>query len=140
MVLVDSSVWIEAARRSGELGCKVGLEALLEEYEATLCPPVRLEVLGGARKEDRARLEASFAILPFQGLSSDTWARAVRNVWKLRDAGLTVPWNDLLVGTLSVEMGCRVYAKDRHFEQMAGIGVRLYVPGYGGSYAPDTGG
>jgi predicted nucleic acid-binding protein len=141
MVLVDSSVWIEAARRGGDLGCKVGLEGLLEEYEATLCPPVWLEVLGGARKEDRGRLELAFAVIPHRELSGATWTRAVGNVWKLRDAGLTVPWNDVLVGTLSVELACRVYAKDRHFEQMREVlGVRLYEPGYGGQYAPDTGG
>ena len=59
MVLVDSSVWIEAARRQGDLGCKVALESLLEEYEAAWCSPVRLEVMGGARKEERRGLAAS---------------------------------------------------------------------------------
>ena len=57
MVLVDSSVWIESLRRTGRLEVKVALEALLEAYEAQFCPPIRLEVLGGARKEDRRRLE-----------------------------------------------------------------------------------
>ena len=57
MILVDSSIWIEAARRQGDLACKVALEAILEEYEAALCSPVKLEVLGGARKEERGRLQ-----------------------------------------------------------------------------------
>ena len=53
MVLVDSSVWIEALRRDGNVHVKVALESLLQEYEATFCGPVKLEVLGGARKQDR---------------------------------------------------------------------------------------
>lgn len=141
MVLVDSSVWIEAARREGDLACKVGLESLLGEYEAALCTPVRLEVLGGARKEDRRRWEAAFSILPCFQVTEAVWHRAVGNAWRLRDAGITAPWNDILIAALSMEQGCRVYAKDRHFEAMGTVlGVRLYAPGYGGSYASDAGG
>lgn len=141
MVLVDSSVWIEAARREGDLSCKVGLESLLEEYEATLCSPVRLEVLGGARREERRRLEGGFAVLPYVAPSDRTWRQAVLLAWKLRDAGVGVPWNDILVATLSIEHGCRVYARDRHFDLMGQhLGLRLYAPGYGGAFAPDVGG
>ena len=48
MVLVDSSVWIEALWREVNVHVKLALEALLEEYEAAWCGPVKLEVLGGA--------------------------------------------------------------------------------------------
>ena len=56
MVLVDSSVWIEALRRKGDLGVKVGLEALMEADGAVISGPVLLEVLGGSRPRDRTRL------------------------------------------------------------------------------------
>ena len=59
MVLVDSSVWIEGLRRKGRLDIKVALEALLEAYEAQICAPVRLEVMGGAKKEERRKLETA---------------------------------------------------------------------------------
>jgi predicted nucleic acid-binding protein len=138
MVLVDSSIWIEAGRKAGDIAVKVGLEGLLEEYEAALCSVVRLEVLGGARPEDRRRWEAAFGVLPFQSVDERTWIMAVRHGWRLRDAGVAVPWNDLLLASLSIELGWRIYARDRHFNQMQGIiGVRLYEPGCGGQYAPD---
>lgn len=138
MVLVDSSVWIEAARRSGDLGCKVGLEGLLEEYEASCCGVVLLEVLGGARKENRGRLERSFQCIPYLAMDDAAWRRARQAVWKLRDAGQVIPWNDILVATLALTAGHRVYARDRHFEVMRDLqGVRLYEPDYGGKFRPE---
>lgn len=139
MVIVDSSVWIEAARRQGDLACKVALEALLEEYEAALCSPVRLEVLGGARKEERKGLAAGFAVIPYMPVTETTWKLALENAWRLRDAGLQAPWNDVLIASLSMEHACRVYARDKHFDLLTRVfGVRLYEPGYGGSFAPDS--
>jgi predicted nucleic acid-binding protein len=136
MVIVDSSVWIEAARRQGDLACKVALEALLEEYEAVLCSAVRLEVLGGARKEERRGLAAGFAVIPYIPVTETTWKLALENAWRLRDAGLQAPWNDVLVASLSIEQGCRVYARDKHFNLMQQVlGIQLYQAGYGGSYA-----
>jgi predicted nucleic acid-binding protein len=138
MVLVDSSVWIEAARRQGDLACKVALEALLEEYEAALCSPVRLEVLGGARKEERRALAAGFAVIPYVQTTETTWNLALENGWRLRDAGVQAPWNDLLIASSSIEHGCRVYARDKHFDLMQRVlGIRLYEAGYGGSFAPE---
>ena len=138
MVLVDTSVWIEATRRDGDLAYKVGLENLLEEYEAAWCSPVKLEFMGGARKEDRKKLEFWFECLPYRAIGEKHWEAAKLNAWKLRDKGLTLPWNDILIGTLANELGWRVYAKDQHFEVMSKhIGVRLYQSGYGGRYEPD---
>lgn len=139
MVLVDSSIWIEAARREGDLLVKVSLEALLGEFEALLCPPVRLEVLGGARADTRKRLGAYFSVLPYLHVLEKDWQAAVAHAWKLRDRGLTAPWNDILIATLAVRANCRVYARDKHFEAMAPLlGFSLYRPGYGGSYSDDN--
>jgi predicted nucleic acid-binding protein len=137
MVLVESSVWIKAIRRDGELAYKVGLEALLEEYEATLCGPVRLEGLGGARQGERVKLIRRFAILPRVRTEEPTWELAMEFSSKLRDNGLAIPWNDILIAAIAHQQLCRDYAKDKHFDDMAQIlGVRLYEPGFGGSYHP----
>lgn len=138
MVLVDSSVWVEASRRQGDLACKVALESLLEEYEAAYCSPVRLEVLGGARKEERRAMMAGFSVIPYIQVGESTWQLALQNGWRLRDAEVHVPWNDLLVASASMEQACRVFARDKHFEAMEKvIGIRLYQPGYGGSFSAE---
>ena len=137
MVLVDSSVWIEAARREGDFACKVGLEGLLEAAEAIFCGPVRMEVLGGARPQDRRRLTAYLDCIPYKEIEDGAWDSAKDCAWRLRDKGQTIPWNDILIGSLALRWECRVYAKDHHFESMRKVlGLRLYTPGYGGSFNP----
>ena len=106
-----------------------------------LCGPVRLEVLGGARQVDRKRMAAYFDCVPYRAMTDDAWAFALDCAWRLRDKGHTIPWNDIVIGSLSVRWTCRVYSADAHFELMRDvIGVRLYQPGYGGMYQPDIGG
>lgn len=135
MVLVDSSVWIEAARRNGDLVYKVGLEGLLEAAEAMHCGVIRLEVLGGAHAHDRKRLSAYFDCIPYKSFDDRAWDFAKEQAWRLRDKGHSIPWNDILIGSLALNWDCRVYAKDRHFEIMRDIiGIRLYEASYGGSY------
>jgi predicted nucleic acid-binding protein len=139
MVLVDSSVWIEALRRDGNVNVKLALENLLEEYEASWCGPVKLEVLGGARVQDRKKLEAQFSCIPYFPMADAAWDSAKNLAWRLRDKGCTVPWNDILIAALSVKADCRIYAVDKHFQMMyeSGAGIRLYCPGYAGKYDPN---
>lgn len=136
MVLVDSSVWIEAARRGGSMEVKCGLEGLLEEFQASVCGVVLLEVLGGARETERARMRSYFRVLPRLTTPEHIWDRATDQAARLRDQGLTIPWSDVLVATTALTHGVRVYARDQHFDLMAPLlGLQLYEPGYGGRYA-----
>ncbi|HEX5397547.1 MAG TPA: PIN domain-containing protein [Verrucomicrobiae bacterium] len=139
MVLVDSSVWIEALRRDGRLDVKVALESLLEEYEAAWCGPVKLEVLGGARPQERQKLESHFECIPYFQMKDSAWDTAKKMAWQLRDRGCNPPWNDILIATLSRLAECRVYSIDQQFQQMyeAGAGIILYEAGYGGAYNPN---
>lgn len=138
MVLVDSSVWIEAFRRKGRLDVKLAVESLLDAYEALWCSPVRLEVLGGARAEERGRLGRHFSVIPYRACTEADWDRAVALAWSLRDKGLTVPWLDVVVAALALHDGVRLYALDVHFSRISEItGLRLYTPGYSGMFLPD---
>ncbi|MCC5835440.1 MAG: PIN domain-containing protein [Opitutales bacterium] len=137
MVLVDSSAWIEALRRRGRLEVRLAVEGLLDAYQAQWCTPVRLEVLGGARKEERRRLGVHFSVIPYRRCEEDDWERAISLAWTLRDDGLSVPWLDVVVAAIALHDGNRLYAIDKHFEEIAArTGLQLYQPGYGGTFAP----
>jgi predicted nucleic acid-binding protein len=135
MVLVDSSAWIESLRRNGDMRVKLAVEGLLEAYEAQWCSPVRLEVLGGARLEERALLGKRFSVIPYRQCREDDWDRAVALAWRLRGKGLTVPWLDVLIAAIAIHDGTRLYAIDAHFQEIAKYTtLLLYRPGYGGSF------
>jgi predicted nucleic acid-binding protein len=135
MVLVDSSAWIESLRRNGDMRVKLAVEGLLDAYEAQWCAPVRLEVLGGARLEERAMLGAMFSVVPYRPSREDDWDRAVALAWRLRSRGLTVPWLDVLIASIAIHDSVRLYALDAHFKEIAQhSGLMLYRPGYGGSF------
>ncbi len=135
MVLVDSSAWIESLRRNGDMRVKLAIEGLLEAYEAQWCSPVRLEVLGGARLEERAHLGKRFSVIPYRQCREEDWDRAVALAWRLRGKGLTVPWLDVLIAAIAIHDGARLYAIDAHFQEIARhAGLLLYRPGYGGSF------
>jgi len=137
MVLVDSSVWIEAMRKTGDIGTKVALEQLLDAYEAAFCSPVKLEVLVGARTQFRKKTAAYFSIVPYLDVIEDDWQAAIQYGHELRDHGVTVPNNDLLIATVALRAQIRVFARDKHFDLMAEhLPLQLYKPGYGGSYSP----
>ncbi len=139
MVLVDSSAWIEGLRRNGSLKVKTALEGLLDAYEAQWCSPVRLEVIGGARKEERVRLSRFFSVIPYRIVREDDWERAIVLAWRLRDGGLTVPWFDVLIAAVAIHDNVRLYAVDKHFGGIAKLaGLRLYEPGYGGAFESEA--
>jgi predicted nucleic acid-binding protein len=135
MVLIDSSAWMESLRRDGDMRVKLAVEGLLEAYEAQWCAPVRLEVLGGARLDERAKLGQMFSVIPYRPGSEDDWDRAVALAWRLRSRGLSVPWLDVLIASIAIHDGVRLYALDPHFKEIAQhSGLMLYRPGYGGSF------
>ncbi len=139
MVLIDTSAWVEFFRKQGDLGVKLAVSHLRDGLHGGICGPVEMELLGGARDEQRAALAEDLQRLPYFRSDARVWPKAAANFAKLRAGAVTAPWNDILIATISLEYACRVYAADRHFRLMAPIlGLRLYEPGLNGQYQPDT--
>jgi len=138
MVLVDTSAWIELHRRDGNLAVKLAVRGLLDEFQAALCGPVEMEFLGGARPDERARLQAWCNILPYIRNDQKLWRNAAMNFAACRAKGINTPWNDVLIATIAVMNNLLVYASDKHFAAMSPVlGFSLYQPGYNGMYNPD---
>lgn len=135
MVLVDSSAWIEALRPKGRIEVKSAVNGLLAEQKALWCSPVRLEILGGARKSEKQKLAGYFQSLPYRKCTEEDWDRSVALAWKLRGEGLNLPWMDILIASIAVHDRIRIFSIDHHFVEIAKfVPLFLYVPGYGGSF------
>ncbi len=135
MILVDSSVWIELFRKKGDLYTNIAVENIIEEMQACFCGIVKLEVLGGARDDEKTTISNLFSLIPYIQHPEPTWDETVKFQWRVRKIGFTIPWSDAVIATIANKHGHRVYARDKHFTAMAKAGlIQLYTPGYGGSY------
>jgi len=138
MVIIDTSAWVEFFRRDGGPSVKLAVKGLLDAYQCVLCGPVEMEFLGGARPHEAERIRHWFDIIPYARHDHKIWRVAAGNYARLRAAGFTLPWNDILIATLALEKGFSVYAHDKHFTIMQQVlGTILYQPGYNGMFNPE---
>lgn len=128
MIVVDTSVWVSALRSGTSPEAKV-LGQLLDADEVDLAVPVRLELLGGASKPDRARLRRALSALPVLYPTDATWLLMDDWVERAATAGQRFGVGDLLIGALAHETGSLVWSLDADFTRMSRLGfVNLYEP------------
>ena len=100
---------------------------LLDADEVVLALPVRLELLAGVARKDRAAFRRGLSALPVLWPTDDTWSLIEGRVEPAADAGFRFAVTDLLIAGLAHEIGALVWALDEDFEPMQTLGmVRLY--------------
>ena len=119
MVLVDTSIWVEAFRRPA----KLRLETLVDFDEIVTCLPVVQEVLQGFTDE-KAFVVAHDAMraLPIveSPLSAGAFDEAVTLYRSARRAGLTVRSGvDCLIAACAIRHGLVVLHRDRDYDALA---------------------
>ena len=128
MILVDTSVWVQALRQ-GDSDEAHELSRLLDEDLVTLAAPVRLEILSGAGKRHLATLERLLSALPVLYPERSTWDLALSWVDIATRRGQQFGLADLLIGAQATETDAAIWSLDRDFERLASLGlVRLHEP------------
>jgi predicted nucleic acid-binding protein len=126
VIVVDTSVWIDAIRKP-DGDTSVVLRQLIDTDEAGLALPVRFELLTGIRRENRAPFRRALTALPVLVPSEDTWRLIESWIEPAADAGRHFAVTDLLIAGLAHEIGALVWSTDVDFRQMAALGfVQLY--------------
>jgi predicted nucleic acid-binding protein len=119
-VLVDSSLWVQQLRKSGDPAKRDRVNALLRSGLAAWCPLVRLELWRGVTSDaERATLRRYEALLPEYEISPPVWERAIRLADRGRAAGITVPLADLVIFACASVHGLDLAHDDAHFEALA---------------------
>ncbi|MBC7326170.1 MAG: PIN domain-containing protein [Moorella sp. (in: Bacteria)] len=130
--LVDTSLWIDALRPGGREDAARWLKAALLAEAVVLAPPVKAELMLGARDERQlADLEEMLAALPLLESGSQIWETAARLGFRARRKGIVVPLVDLLVASWAAADGCVLAHRDRHYElikEEAGIRTLSFLP------------
>jgi predicted nucleic acid-binding protein len=119
MILIDSSVWIEALRERGSIETKRRVHEHLQSGRACWMPMIRLELWNGARGENEKRALREFeGVLPDLEVGPRVWEVASDLARRARAAGLTVPAADLLIVACARHHGVEIESLDAHFAEL----------------------
>lgn len=116
MIVVDTSVWVAALRADG-LEAAI-LRQLLDADEVLLPIPVKIELLAGTSKRDRARLRSGLSALPLAYPTDDTWRLMDDWTDRAAQAGAAFGIGDLLIAAIAHGAGAQVWSLDAAFARL----------------------
>jgi len=117
VVLADTSVWVDFARR-GERGRAVAMRDLLDAGEVATCGPVAAELLAGAEGEVAERMWGALSSLPWAELDTAGWHEVGIAAGRLRRGGETLPLTDLAIAVAASRGGHSVWSFDADFDRI----------------------
>jgi predicted nucleic acid-binding protein len=120
VVLVDTSVWILALRKSPLAPVRDEVDHLLAENRVATVPMIRLELLGGTKSASEfERLRSRLDALRQIPIDETNWEIAAELSFKLRQRGKVIPYTDMLIGSAAILANVLLLHADRHFDLMA---------------------
>ena len=120
-VLVDTSAWILALKIGPADRVRGIIDGLLSAGRIAIIPIIRLELLGGTMSQaEFQRLDRRLGALHQLALAKAEWDESAALAFKLRRAGLTVPYTDIIIAAAAILHGLPLIHADRHFDLIAG--------------------
>ena len=120
LVLIDTSVWILALRKSPLPVVKDEVEHLLAENRVAIASMIRLELLGGTKSVNEFnRLKSRLDALHQIPTDEANWEIATQLSFRLRQQGKVIPYTDILIGAAAILANCLLLHADKHFDLMA---------------------
>lgn len=119
MIVVDTSIWVEAFSNQATPHVEVLSEMILNRREIFLTPTILQETLQGIRNDDDfERLKYRFGGFPL--LLPDAEEMAIQSATlyrQLRKKGVTIrKSNDCLIAAYAIHHGAEVFHNDRDFD------------------------
>lgn len=121
MILVDSSVWIEAWRG---LDTKVVacLRELVESTSAVVNPIIRLELLQGARdRRHQQTLRDLLSPIQTEPFPERLWDETAHFYLTAREGGITLTTVDAIIATHARLLHYRLWSLDQVFSKIPGV-------------------
>ena len=118
MIVVDTSVWVNAFRDRSSLEAR-HLSELLDSDVVAIAIPIRIELLSGARRIEQARLRRTLSALPTLYPTDATWRRLEDWLTTIKISGDWFGVGDLLIAGIGAENQAAIWSLDGDFERMA---------------------
>ncbi len=119
-ILIDSSVWIEYYRPRGPKTVQDKVREALARDAVVTTGIVVIEVLQGARTEEAyTMLWGDVTGLRWLEPSAEAIEVAARLGFDLQRLGSPVPATDLLIASMALQHGSRLWHRDAHFSRIA---------------------
>jgi len=116
MILIDTSVWIEAFRDGSSRAAQV-LTRSLEEGKVVISGIILVELLQGARtKKEYNLLLKRLKVVPVLNPDNDTWKQAAKLAFHLKRKGVTIANSiDIIIAAIAIQNKLQLYSFDKHF-------------------------
>jgi len=115
IILIDSSVWVEVSRKSGDESLKAELAALLRAGRTAMTWPVWVELHQGAKgKREEENLMGWREVSRWLDFDDVCWVEAAKIARACLRAGINVPFGDVLVLACATRHGVELLERDRH--------------------------
>ncbi|MDL1969544.1 MAG: PIN domain-containing protein [Candidatus Desulfofervidaceae bacterium] len=123
VVLLDTSVWIDALRGKTSRIVEI-TKSLLKEERVAICGPVIFELKRGLRpQEEVLSLFEALIRLPVE---EKIWDAAGEMDAFLRQRGITIPPMDILIAQVCLHYGVPLFTLDEHFRSIPKL--KLFKP------------
>lgn len=129
-VLVDTSIWSLALRRTKEISIAIRreLESLIADHRVVMIGPVRQELLSGIRSGSQFdRLKKRLSAFPDEPISAADYEEAARYFNVCRRIGIQGSNTDFLICAVANRRQFEIFTTDNDFILFSGIiAIKLY--------------
>lgn len=130
MVIVDTSIWSAALRRSSSSHPSVrnALATLIQHRGVAMLGPIRQEILSGIRdKKQFAKIRGELSFFPDLEIVQEDFEEAAWCFNRCRSKGIQGSNTDFLICAVSLRKAYPVLTADRDFESFESVlGIKLF--------------
>ena len=97
---------------------------LIVEDLIEVCGVVLFELLQGIKTDiEKSKVQGILLSLPYVEINKSIWQKSAEISIDTKKGGFTIPFSDILIGTLAVENKFSVFTLDKHFELIPGVEI-----------------
>ena len=121
MILVDSNIFIDFWKQKDP-----SLESFFKNNEIAICGIIHSELIHGAKTDKEiAMINRAMDSLFHINVEESDWVEIGLFLRKMRESGLSLPFQDAVIAYLSIKSGFPIKTNDKHFRLMSVIDERI---------------